>query len=94
MKYPGPIRPAPSSRPFRRWWPILLTVACAAGELLIYWLCASEIVSADTITLAIVIAVPVAAFFLADDGAKALFRRLTSQHDAVPPLARPIHQRG
>ena len=90
MKYPGPIRPEPPSRPSRRWWPILLTILCAGGWQLLYWLCASGIVRADIITLAIVVAVPVAAFVLAGDGARVLFRGLISRHDVVPPLERSV----
>lgn len=89
MKYPGPIRPEPSSRPSRRWWPIVLTLLCAGGWQLLYWLCASRIVSPDTITLAIVVAVPVAAFVLAGDGAKALFRSFLRQNDGMSPSECP-----
>lgn len=55
MKYPGPIRPEPSPPPSPGWWSVLLTFLCAGGLLLIYWLSASHIVNADTITLGVVI---------------------------------------
>ena len=81
MKYQGPIRPEPSLPSPPRWWPVLLTLLCAGGLLLIYWLAARHIVNADTITLGIVIIVPVATFVLADHRTQAFFRKLLCKPD-------------
>lgn len=81
MKHPGPIRPESSPQSPPRWWPVLLTLLCAGGLLLVYWLTASHIVNADTITLGIVIMVPVATFILADHRTQAFFRKLLCKPD-------------
>ena len=87
MKYSGPIRRDPLSRPPRRWSPIILTLLCAGGMAIIYWLGASKIVSDHALTLAIVVAVPVASFILAGDGARFLFRRSSDRNG--PPYLQP-----
>ena len=87
MKYSGPIRRDPLSRPPRRWSPIILTLLCAGGMAIIYWLGASKIVSDHALTLAIVVAVPVASFILAGDGARVLFRRSSDRNG--PPYLQP-----
>lgn len=87
MKYSGPIRRDPLSRPPRRWSPIILTLLCAGGMAIIYWLGWSKIVSDHALTLAIVVAVPVASFILAGDGARVLFRRSSDCNG--PPHLQP-----
>jgi hypothetical protein len=84
MHYPGPIRPDPSFRPPRKWWPIILTLVCAGGEIGLYRLYASRIVSANMMTLAIAIAVPVAVLVRAGHGTQALFRGFLRRRDAPP----------
>ena len=87
MEYSGPIRRDPLSRPPCRWSPIILTLLCAGGMAIIYWLGASKIVSDHALTLAIVVAVPVASFILAGEGARVLFRR--SSDRSGPPHLQP-----
>ncbi|MGE3745037.1 MAG: hypothetical protein AB7G25_04850 [Sphingomonadaceae bacterium] len=64
MKYPGPLKPEPPSDGHRWWWGGLLTIACAGGYLIIYWLLKAGLIDQDVMLVAIIIGVPVFTFLL------------------------------
>lgn len=80
MPQPDPMRREPSCGVSQRWWYILLTLMCAGGTQIIYWLIESEIVSSRTVTVATMVVVPIATFILAADGPKAFACRLSCRH--------------